>query len=232
MTPTPTPTPNPVPPATHIDQLYAGSLQPLPPEGQLSGIVKHAVVGPRMLGRGGLAGDQQGDPRYHGGPEKALHLYPAEHYTRLAALRPALASLLRPGLLGENLSTTGWTEHEVCVGDIFILGEARVQVSEPRSPCWKIDNRCGEHGMSQLISAQGLTGWYYRVLEEGEVAAGCGFVLAERPAPGITLARLWRARIAHRPDTDELALLAAAPGLSAAWRKRLDERRDWLLRNP
>lgn len=217
--------------STSIDRFYIGRLQPLAPEGQLSGIVKNAVSGPLALGTLGLAGDQQGDPRYHGGPQKALHHYPAEHYARLAALRPALAAVLRPGLLGENLSTTGWTEHEVCVGDIFRLGSARIQVSEPRSPCWKIDHRCDARGVSQLISAEGLTGWYYRVLDEGEVEAGCRFELDSRPAPGITLTRLWAARIAHRPDPAELALLAEAPGLSPAWRKRLAERRDWLLHN-
>jgi MOSC domain-containing protein YiiM len=214
-----------------LTSLFAGGLRPLPPEGQLTGMFKVPVEGRCTLGPTGLAGDRQADPRYHGGPQKALHHYPAEHYERLAALRPALAGLLTPGVLGENISTHGWTEHEVCIGDIIRLGTARIQVSEPRSPCWKIDARCGDDGLSRLIAAEGLTGWYYRVLTPGSVAAGDALELEARPSPGLTLARLWRARIDHRPDLAELAALAAASGLSPAWQKRLADRHAWLLNN-
>lgn len=218
-------------PSLTLGGLFAGGLRPLPPEGQLTGMFKAPVAGRCEIGPTGLAGDRQADPRYHGGPQKALHHYPAEHYERLAQARPGLAGLLAPGVLGENLSTRGWTEHEVCIGDIFRLGTARIQVSEPRSPCWKIDARCEDNGLSRLIAAEGLTGWYYRVLTPGSVAVGDRFELEERPAPGLTLARLWRARIDHRPDPDELAMLGAAAGLSPAWQKRLAERRAWLLGN-
>jgi len=214
-----------------IDQLFIGGLRPLAPEGQMSGIVKAPVTGPVLLGPEGLAGDRHGDPRYHGGPEKALHHYPAEHYAVLAARWPAVAEALRAGALGENLSTTGWTEQNVCVGDVFRLGPCRVQVSQPRQPCWKINHRIGEPGLSAFIAEEGLVGWYCRVLEGGVVAPGAAFELLERPAPGVSLVRLWAAGQAHRPDPTELDDLAATPGLSPGWGRKLAERAAWLRRH-
>ena len=211
-----------------VQQIFVGGLHPLPPEGQVSGIFKEAVAGPVLLSVEGLAGDRHGDPRYHGGPEKALHHYPAEHYAALALRWPAAAQALRPGALGENLSTTGWTEQNVCVGDVFRIGPCRVQVSQPRQPCWKINHRIGEAGLSAFIAEQGLVGWYCRVLEGGVVEPGATFELLERPGPDVTLARLWAAGQAHRPDPAELEELAAAPGLTPAWVRKLTERAAWL----
>lgn len=213
---------------SRIAQIFVGGLKPLPPEGQMSGIVKLPVAGPVTLGPEGLAGDRQGDPRYHGGREKALHHFPAEHYPALAERLPGLQARLVPGALGENLSTTGWTEQEVCVGDVFRIGPCRVQVSEPRQPCWKINRVLGDDRASQVIAEWGRTGWYYRVVEGGVVQAGDVFELVERPAPGVTLAQLWRVHGAHRPDPSELEAVAAAPGLSPAWRRKLLERAAWL----
>lgn len=212
-----------------IGGLFVGGITILEPEGQSTGIFKHAATAPLQLTRTGLVGDAQADRRVHGGTEKAVHHYAAENYARLAAGFPQAAAALVPGSLGENLSTIGWDEASVCIGDIFRLGETRLQVSQPRSPCWKIDHKFGQPGMSRFIAAQGVTGWYYRVLEEGVVAPDDAFGLLERPAPDITLARLWRASIAHRPDTAELAALLAAPGLAPNWIDKLAERRDWLL---
>ena len=211
-----------------IDAVFVGALRPLPPEGQQTGMFKMPVTGPVAVGREGLAGDMQADLRVHGGPEKAVHYYPAEHYAALAARVPALAGVLIPGVLGENLSGRGLLEDTVCIGDVFAIGRCRLQVSQPRQPCWKISHRLGHEPMSRLIADAGLTGWYFRVLEEGEITAGAGIECVERPAPGLTLARLWAARLAHRPDPAELRCLAAAPGLNPAWAQRLAERAAWL----
>lgn len=208
--------------------MFVGGVRPLPPEGQLSGIFKAAVSGPVRLGRDGLANDVQGDRRVHGGPEKALHLFPAQHYARLVKRVPTLAEALRPGVLGENVSAHGLDETTVCIGDVFAAGSCRVQVSQPRQPCWKINHRLEYPLLSRLIAELGCTGWYFRVLEEGSLAAGDELKLVERPAPGLTLARLWTAHTAHRPDPDELATLAIAPGLNADWAARLQARAAWL----
>lgn len=213
-----------------IDHIFIGGLQPLPPEGQISGIVKAPVAGPVALSLQGLAGDRHGDPRYHGGAEKALHHYPADHYPSLAEWLPSLRDRLMPGALGENLSTTGWTEDQVCVGDVFRIGSCRVQVSQPRQPCWKINCLLGEAQLSRHIADSGRTGWYYRVLEGGVVAPGDAFELLERPAPGVTLARLWQINLAHRPDPAEVEELARTPGLSPPWQRKLAERAEWLRR--
>ena len=206
---------------SRIDAVFVGTLRPLPPEGQQTGMFKMPVTGPVAAGREGLAGDMQADLRVHGGPEKAVHYYPAEHYA-------ALAGVLIPGVLGENLSGRGLTEDSVCIGDVFAIGTCRLQVSQPRQPCWKISHRLGHEPMSRVIADAGLTGWYFRVLEAGEISAGDGIECVERPAPGLTLARLWTARLAHRPDPAELRCLAAAPGLNPDWVKRLVERAVWL----
>ena len=214
-----------------IDGVYIGGIVPLPPEGQATGIFKHPAAGPVRLTRQGLVGDAQADRRVHGGPDKALHHYAAENYPRLAAAFPAQAAQLVPGSIGENLSTRGWTEESVCIGDVFRVGGARVQVSQPRSPCWKIDHKFAAAGMSRFIAEAGITGWYYRVVEEGELAPGDPFELLERPAPAATLARLWRTGLMHRPDEAELAALAATPGLAAGWVRKLEERAEWLRRH-
>jgi len=213
---------------SRIESVFVGALRPLPPEGQQTGMFKMAVTGPVAVGREGLAGDVQADRRVHGGPEKAVHYYPAEHYAALAARVPALAGVLIPGVLGENLSGHGLTEDTVCIGDVFAIGSCRVQVSQPRQPCWKISHRLCHAPMSRVIAEAGLTGWYFRVLEAGEIRAGDGIECVERPAPGLTLARLWIARLAHRPDPAELRCLAAAPGLNPDWAKHLAERAAWL----
>ena len=210
---------------------YVGDITILEPEGQSTGIFKQAATLPVRLTREGFAGDRQADRRAHGGPEKAVHHYAVENYTRLAEAFPQAAAALIPGSLGENIATRGWREDEVCVGDIFRLGQALVQVSQPRSPCWKINHKFAEPRMARCIGDFGIVGWYYRVLEEGMVSPGDAFELRERPAPGISLARLWRANIAHRPAVEELATLLETPGLTPAWVTKLAERRDWLAQN-
>lgn len=212
-----------------IDAVFVGELRPLPPEGQLTGIFKTPVDVPVAVGSEGLAGDRQGDRRVHGGPEKAVHYYPAEHYARLAGRVPGVAALLAPGVLGENLSGRGLDETSVCIGDVFAAGSCRLQVSQPRQPCWKISHRLGHDPMSRVVAELGCTGWYFRVLEAGALAVGDSLTLIDRPAPGLTLARLWAAHTAHRPDPAEIGLLAAAAGLNPAWAARLQGRAAWLL---
>src|SRR3546814_11858424 len=99
----------------------------------------------------------------HGGPEKALHHFPARNYALFAPRFPEIAAQFVPGSIGENFSTDEWTEEEVCIGDVYALGSARIQLNQPRSPCWKIDARYGVDGLTQFVADQGVAGWYYRV---------------------------------------------------------------------
>lgn len=212
--------------------LYTGSPRYIGDEGQFSAIWKTPVDGPVRITKDGLAGDAQADRRVHGGPEKAVHHYAGENYAALAERFPRIAETLVVGSIGENISTVGLDEMTVCIGDVFRIGSAVLQVSQPRRPCWKIDARYGIAGITAHIVESGRTGWYYRVLEEGVAASGDAFVHVERPAGAVTLAALWTAWHHHRPDADGLAALASAPGLTPAWVKKISDRLDWLAANP
>lgn len=204
--------------------LFRGGIRPLPPDNAPTGIFKQPVGMPVWLGREGLAGDAQADRRVHGGPEKALHQYPIAHYARLAAAFSDAAPLLVPGSLGENLSVPDWDETNIAIGDVFQLGDAKVQVSQPRSPCWKIDHRFAADGMAQFIAAQRLTGWYFRVLEEGAVEPGSDFErIARNPRP-LSVAALLALWDEHRPDPAALLEASRMPGLSSGWIKKLVDR--------
>ncbi len=212
--------------------LFAGGIRLLPDSSRSTGMYKEALAGPVAFGREGLAGDQQADRQVHGGPEKAVHLYPAGHYARLAARFPEAAAVLVPGSLGENISCAGLTEADVCLGDVFRLGSVRLQLSQPRSPCWKIDTRFACDGMAAFIAETGLTGWYWRVLTPGMAQPGDIPALEERASHPIPLAdamALWRA---HRPGAAALEAVAAAPGLAESWRAKIRQRAEWLRTRP
>jgi MOSC domain-containing protein YiiM len=217
-------------PAIAIDGLFAGQVALLEGDSRSSAIAKTAVSGRRLLDVDGLAGDAQADRRVHGGPGKALHHYPAEHYARLAAAFPAAQHLL-PGGLGENISTHGLTENDVCIGDVFAVGDARIQVSQPRTPCWKIDTHTACEGVATYIGEQGLAGWYYRVLAAGDIAAGDLLQHIDRAADAVSLAEFWRVIGATRPSIAALSRLAGASGLEAQWVAKLGQRTEWLRRN-
>ena len=212
-------------------QLYTGTRRYIGDEGQFSAIWKQPVDGPVRITSTGIVGDEQADGRVHGGAEKAVHHYAGENYAKLAARFPTIAGSLVVGSIGENVSTLGLDETSVFIGDIFRLGTAVVQVSQPRKPCWKIDARYEITGLTAFIVESGHTGWYYRVLEEGEAAPGDLLEHLDRPAGAITLDALWTAWHRHRPDADRLRQIAGAPGLTPAWIRKIDERLAWLAAN-
>lgn len=211
--------------------LFIGGLRPLPESGRPTGMYKQPVTSRIELGRDGFVGDQQADRRVHGGPEKAVHLYPARHYARLAARFPDAATELRPGSLGENISTAELDESDVRIGDIYRLGSARLQVCQPRSPCWKIDERFAADGIAAYIAEQRLTGWYWRVVMPGELSPD-DLLIRETPASGaLTLAAAMQLWQAHRPPLAELEKLAATPGIASQWRQKIENRCQWLRHN-
>jgi MOSC domain-containing protein YiiM len=183
-----------------------------------SAIEKRPVAGPIALTRLGLAGDAQADRRHHGGPDKALHHYPAQHYAAWRRELPGQADLFEPGGFGENLSTTGLSEENVCLGDIFRLGSATIQVSQGRQPCWKLNLRFALPDMARRVQEKGRTGWYYRVLEEGEVGPGDRLLQVARPHPDWPLARLLRLLHHDTLDRAGLAAIAELAVLAPGWR--------------
>ena len=219
-----------------IDALLTGTVRPLGDSGRDSGIDKHPVSAPLWLGAEGLRGDEQADRRFHGGPEKALHHYARDHYPGWLAELGERAVLAAPGAFGENISTLGLTEADVCVGDVFRAGTALIQVSQARQPCWKLDHRFGQRGMAARVQASGRTGWYYRVLQEGWLCAGDTLALCERPHPQWSLARVQDVLNRRVLDADVLHALAALPELSPNWRALFEKRaqagqvEDWTRR--
>lgn len=208
--------------------LFIGRSALLPGESRPSAIVKHPVQAPLWLGPEGFAGDEQADRRVHGGPEKAVHLYPAAHYPHLAARFPDLTTQLVPGALGENLSVSGLTEDDMILGDIFSLGEAVLQLSQPRVPCWKIDSRFAHDGVAVFIAESGLCGWYWRVLQPGRVAPGDHLSLQGRTAGAPSLGFALATLRGHRPSLDAMEQILAAPALAPLWREKIAARLNWL----
>lgn len=210
--------------------IFTGTVRPLPQSGRPTGMYKTPVTAAIELGPEGFAGDQQADRRVHGGPEKAVHLYLAAHYARLAARFPEAAAQLVPGSLGENLSTAELDEDSVCLGEHWQLGEAVLQVCQPRSPCWKIDERFGCEGIALFIAEHNLTGWYWRVLRPGRVAPGD--LLQRLPtAASMTLGEALRLCQQTRPPLTELERLATTPGIASGWQDKLLQRLAWLRQN-
>jgi MOSC domain-containing protein YiiM len=187
-----------------------------------TGSFKAPVAGPVWLGRTNLAGDGQGDLKHHGGPDKAVCAYPAVHYP---AWRAELAIPdFSVGAFGENFTLEGVAEGDVCVGDTYAVGEAQVQVSQPRQPCWKLSRRWRVKDLALRVQATGRTGWYFRVVAEGHVAPGSALILLNRPFPEWTIERANRVMHERRHDREAATALAACPLLSATWRETLGNR--------
>jgi MOSC domain-containing protein YiiM len=183
-----------------------------------SGIGKQPVAGSLHLGLTNLAGDEQADRENHGGPDKAVLAYAASHYP---LWRSDLGQDLPFGAFGENLTVLGLSEETVCIGDVCSLGAARLEVSQPRQPCWKLALRWGIRDLTARVEKTGRTGWYLRVLEEGQVEAGQPLRLLSRPHPEWTVARATRVARNREADPVSAAALASCPALSASWREAL-----------
>lgn len=216
--------------AARIVSLNVGRAAPLRhARGEVpSGIRKTAVEGALALGTLGLDGDEQADLRVHGGPDKALCVYPREHADWWAG---TLGIELPPGGAGENLSTLGLVEAEVVVGDVYRIGAddgpdagPLVQVSQPRQPCYKLAARHGDPQIALAVQEAGTTGFYFRCLEPGVLRTGDALALVERPAHGVTIAEANRVMHHARHDADGLRRLLDVPQLAAGWRATFERR--------
>ncbi len=157
-----------------------------------SGIYKQAAAGPIWLGATNLEGDGQADKRVHGGPNRAVLCYSADHYS---VWREELGDLgMNYGMFGENFTIAGLNEGTVCMGDVYAVGEARIQVSQLRGPCWKLARRVGRRDMVERVLMNGRSGWYVRVLKEGHVEAGQTVQLESREADAPTMLEIHAAR--------------------------------------
>ena len=189
-----------------------------------SAIGKIQVDGELTLGDLGLVGDEQAEKKIHGGPDRALCHYPREHYAHWARELPQQADLFCAPAFGENLSTEGLTEKEVCIGDIFRWGEALIQVTQPRSPCFKLNYHFAVSDMAQLMQNSGKTGWLYRVVAGGRVSGDAPLELVSRLSDVSVHeagAIAW-----HMPfDDEQYHRLLSAAGLSVSWSRTMQKRR-------
>ena len=173
---------------------------------------KDPVSGPVRVARLGLEGDDQCDRRHHGGPDRALLGYAAAHYARWSD--ELKTTEIGPGGFGENLTISGHDEANVCLGDTYAIGGVRVQVTQPRGPCSNISRRWQRPGLLKRVTETMRFGWYLRVLEEGEIAAGMDVRLVERRYPEFSVARVFELKTRPRLDPGAVARLARCPELT------------------
>ena len=207
-------------PTFHVTELRVGRIGEVPHAGSIvrSAIGKARASGPLDLGALGFEGDTVADTKNHGGPDKAVCVYPAVRY---AAWRARLGAPLRRPAFGENLLLDGVDEDSVHVGDVFVVGGAVVQVAQPRVPCFIPAAYTGEKRLTVDLRATGWTGWYLRVLEPGRVAEGDAGVRTDRASGAWSVARLNAVRYAAEPDRAALLEAAASPALTDGWRDAL-----------
>jgi len=187
-----------------------------------TGFFKTAIAGLVFAGKTNLAGDGQADLVNHGGVDKAVLAYSADHYPiwREELGMPAMPA----GAFGENLTITGLCEKTVCIGDILRIGPVTFEVSQPRQPCWKLARRWRMHELTAFVVRNGRTGWYLRVLEEGWIEAGMAVELLERPNPAWSIARANEILHHHKTDLPLTLELADVPRLANSWVQELHER--------
>lgn len=190
-----------------------------------SAIAKSPIAAPQWLSVTGFADDEVADPVHHGGADKAVHLYPQDHYSWWRERLGDHPLLQQPNAFGENIAVHGLTEDAAHLGDRFRLGEALIEISHGRQPCWKLDHRFQRKGKDSVMAAiikSGRCGLYARVIKEGYVAPDAALELVETGDTAWTIKRVFTLLIGggHKQEPDGVAALARHPKLAAAWRAR------------
>ena len=188
-----------------------------------TGINKKPVSEPVLLSTLNFNGDGQGDVVNHGGRDKAVCAYSYEHYPYW---EKELGKPLDFSAFGENLTLLGLTEDQLCIGDSFQIGEAVVQVSQPREPCFKLSLVHERKDMPLLVQNTGYTGYYFRVLKEGMVAPSDKLEHISRPALAISVTEANRLRHHDKDDGEGIRNLLKVDELSESWRNTFQKRLD------
>ncbi|MCX2713177.1 MOSC domain-containing protein [Mycolicibacterium sp. J2] len=189
-----------------------------------TGAWKAPVSGPRMLRRLNIDGDGQGDTAGHGGENRAVLVYQMAAYQHWA--REFGRDDLAPGVLGENLTVDGMPDDEVCIGDRYRIGDAIVEVTQPRVTCYRAGLRIGEPRMAALLVAHHRTGFYCRVLTEGEIEAGQEIVKVGDGPEGVTVAAMDALLYLPGHSPDDLRRALRIPALSPGWQQSLQSLLD------
>jgi MOSC domain-containing protein YiiM len=193
-----------------------------------TGIFKAPLNGRVRVRTLNLDGDRQADLAVHGGPDKAVYIYPAEHYVYWRGELPGME--LPWGMFGENFTTEGLLEETVNIGDRLHIGSAVLMVTQPRVPCYKLAAKFGREDIIKRFLASGRSGFYVKVLQEGEVGAGDMIELLSRGGDPVTVADLARVYRGERQDVALLQRAVRIEALSASWRAHLQQQIEQLER--
>lgn len=211
----------------HLLSIQAGQpaqhgADPISKKSWQSGIFKFPVAGRVYVDTLNIAGDGQADLKNHGGPYRAVLAYAAEHYPvwRAELNRPDFPH----GGFGENFTISELNEKNVYIGDVYAIGEVRLQVSQPRMPCWKLARRWGIKDLTARVDAKAQGGWYHRVLQTGYVEAGQEVTLIERVTTRYTVDFLFALMNEWIDDPDELAEVIKLDALTDSWREHFTEK--------
>jgi MOSC domain-containing protein YiiM len=186
-----------------------------------TGIFKEPVIDRVMVRSLNLDGDGQADLTVHGGLEKAVYVYPFEHYDYWRTELPDTD--LTMGNFGENFTTTGLKEEDLNIGDRFQIGSVELMVTQPRMPCYKLGIRFGRADMVKRFLASRRTGFYFRVLQEGEVVAGDTLALVSRDENNITVADITQLYTREKNDPELLQRATQLEALPESWRDYFQE---------
>lgn len=192
-----------------------------------TGIFKQPVKGKVAARKLNLDGDRQADLSVHGGPEKAVYVYPAEYYQSWRAELPEMD--LPWAMFGENLTTEGLQDGEVNIGDEFRIGTTHVVVTQPRMPCYKLGLKFQRDDILKRFLLSNRSGFYLSVLEEGEVEAGDTITLLKRDEHNVTVTDIVHLYTHDKNNLDALQRAVLVPALPQGWRDYFGERIDQLL---
>lgn len=181
-----------------------------------TGIYKNPKEGKIALKRLNLDGDRQADLSVHGGPDKAVYSYPSEHYQFWRDQYPNIE--MNWGMFGENFTTSGLLEDEVNVGDEFEVGTSKLVAVQPRMPCFKLGVKFGTVTIIQKFFASGKPGIYFRVLKEGEVAAGDEIKMTKRDEHNIRIKDIMRLYTSEKSNIEKIKKAVNVPALPESWR--------------
>lgn len=187
----------------------------------LTGIFKTPVETPLTLRLENFEGDAQADLTVHGGPDKAVYAYPVEHY---AGWQAQLGRDLEYGVFGENLTTEGLIEDEVHIGDEFRVGAARLVVTQPRMPCYKLGIRFDDPSMVKTFLQAGRPGIYFGVRQEGVMGPGDTIERIRQDENQVTVTAMFRLILQRNPDPAQIRRLLKVGALAAVWRGELEDR--------
>ncbi|HEY3927432.1 MAG TPA: MOSC domain-containing protein [Candidatus Koribacter sp.] len=202
----------------HVAHLLIGRPTNHAPDGEapwITAIFRTPVSTPVFLTTTGFEGDEVAEKDVHGGPEKAALCYSLSNYPLWRAEHILDSS---PGGFGENLAIDGQDESTVCIGDCYRIGEAEVQISQPRGPCSTLARRWNLPSLIKLVLQNHRSGWYIRVLREGNIAPNDSIELLSRPNPTWTISRAAEVNYSPQRTQQDLRELISLPELSVNWK--------------